>query len=191
MKKKLSYSLILLCSLGLTSQAIAQDSRQGEGNAKSDFGERNRDTTDTPKMYERQDQQFTAMALSGSQFEIRSSKLALQRSQNPQIKEYAQHMMDEHPKLNAQLRHGAMIGGQSEALMLSSEHQAVMAGLEALNGTDFDQAYVLAQIAAHQEAIGLFEKEAQYGQNPSLKVIANENLSNLRNHLEMAEQLPR
>lgn len=138
--------------------------------------------SDTPKQLERQDHDFLTKAQPSNRFELRSSRLALQRAGDPRIKEFAQQMITDH-------------GSKSFAVLnkrrgkLPPDLAMKMRDLESLSGTDFDHKYMEYQLAAHKEAIGLFEQEAKMGQNAQLRRFAQETLPSLRHHLEMVQQL--
>ena len=53
----------------------------------------------------------------------------------------------------------------------------------------FDRRFVQAQVAAHQQAVQLYDRYAQGGDDQKLKQFAQEMLPTLREHLQVAEQL--
>jgi putative membrane protein len=56
-------------------------------------------------------------------------------------------------------------------------------------GAAFDRAFIEAQIKAHQEAIALFEKQANGIGDADIKAFAQKQLPALRNHLKQAQDL--
>src|SRR5688500_14470130 len=56
-------------------------------------------------------------------------------------------------------------------------------------GAAFDRGFIDAQVKAHQEAITLFEKQANGSGDADLKAIAQKQLPGLRNHLKQAQDL--
>jgi putative membrane protein len=56
-------------------------------------------------------------------------------------------------------------------------------------GNAFDRGFLEAQVKAHQEAIALFEKQANGGGDGDLKAFAQKQLPGLRNHLKQAQDL--
>jgi putative membrane protein len=52
---------------------------------------------------------------------------------------------------------------------------------------DFASDYDPMQVSAHKDAVSLFERYAQGGDNPKLKDWAGKTLPALQHHLEMAE----
>jgi putative membrane protein len=58
-------------------------------------------------------------------------------------------------------------------------------------GAAFDEGYIAEQIKAHQDAIALFEQQANSGTDADLKAFAAAQLPALRDHLREAETLQR
>ena len=56
-------------------------------------------------------------------------------------------------------------------------------------GAAFDRGFLEAQVKMHQDAIALFEKEANGGSDSDLKAFAQKQLPALRNHLKQAQDL--
>jgi putative membrane protein len=56
-------------------------------------------------------------------------------------------------------------------------------------GAAFDRGFIEAQVKAHQEAIALFEKQSNSGNDGDLKAFAQKQLPALRNHLKQAQDL--
>lgn len=130
---------------------------------------------------------FISRANSGNLFEIQSSQLALEKSQNNPVREFAQKMVQDHTQAGDQLK--AVAQGQSLPSSPDQEHAQMLQQLRGASGPDFDRRYVQLQQTGHQETVRLFEQYAQAGDSPQLKQLAQQTLATLRQHLQGAQQL--
>ncbi|MGN6369648.1 MAG: DUF4142 domain-containing protein [Phycisphaerae bacterium] len=131
-----------------------------------------------------QDRQFVQQASEGGMYEVKSSQLALQKTQDARVRMIAQHMIHDHTQANQQLKQTAQQDGLSAASQPGDQQQQMIEQLQKLNGTDFDQQYIQQQTQAHQETIALFQKEASNGQD-ALRSFAAQTLPTLQQHLQM------
>lgn len=134
---------------------------------------------------------FIPMAASSNQFEIQSSELALQQAQDQQVKDLAQHMIDEHTAMGERMKEILQSAGVQAPAgeALDPRHQQMLDTL-ASSQSNFDQAYVKAQQQAHQEAVQLFSAYAESGDQDQIVTFAQESLPRLKQHLQMVQQLP-
>jgi len=133
------------------------------------------------------DQDFTMKAASAGMFEVESSRLALERSKNDQVKKFAQHMIDDHSKANKELMGLAQMLKLTPEQKMAAKHQKEMDKLKDTR-ENFDQAYMQAQVKGHEEAVALFTGESRGGTNPMLKAWAAQTLPTLQMHLQMARE---
>lgn len=129
-------------------------------------------------------QSFVTKASIGNQFEIESSQLALEKSENAAVRDFADDMVEDHTEAGNELSE-ALESSSSKAQPaenLDSKHQKLLNKLKAANGTNFDKLYITMQGDAHKEAIALFDAYAKNGTDESLKEFAQETLPTLREH---------
>jgi putative membrane protein len=69
------------------------------------------------------------------------------------------------------------------------DHQAQLDNLAAAAAEDFDGAYLGAQLAAHNEAVMLFEGYANQGAEGPLRTFATDTLPALQQHLQEVKPL--
>ncbi len=131
---------------------------------------------------------FVKIAAVNGQFEIASSKLAQQRA-DAESRKFAARMVSDHSKGAAALEAVAAAARIDVPKELDSSHQRKLDKLKALHGADFDREYDSQQIAAHRDAVSLFERYAKGGDNKQLKSFATKYLPHLRHHLQMAKKL--
>lgn len=114
---------------------------------------------------------FAQQAASGDLFEIQSSQLALTRAASQRLK--------------------ALASGLQVPLPTAPQgpHAVLLAQLGTLQGAAFDQAYMAAQLTAHEQAVKLFTAYSRAGHQPQLRAHAVQTLPHLRMHLERARTL--
>ena len=135
---------------------------------------------------------FVKNASIANQFEIDSSKLALEKSQNADVKAFAQKMIDDHTKAGNDLKAALPKSGVDKAYLrdvLDDKHQGMMKDLKDEAGNDFDNEYVSKQVAAHDEAVTLFQDYSEDGENAVLKDFATKTLPTLKMHQDHVNKL--
>jgi putative membrane protein len=115
--------------------------------------------------------------------------MALERAANADVKRFAQQMVDDHSKANQELMALASQKGMTLPNTLPIPAQATLSALSGVTGEEFDKCYVHDQIAAHIQAVGLFEAEAKRGQDPQLKAWAAKTLPALKEHLTTIKKM--
>lgn len=133
---------------------------------------------------------FVKEAAISDMFEIESGKLAQQKG-SPEARAFASRMIDDHSKTSNQLKDLVKSGDVKADVptALDSSHQAKLDKLNGLSGDDFNKNYDSVQLAAHKDAISLFERYAKGGDNAKLKDWVGKTLPTLQDHLKMAENL--
>lgn len=132
--------------------------------------------------------EFVNQALVSGVTQMETAKLALQQSKAPEIKEFAQLIIDERTTANNDL-----------TTIAKKKRIKVISGNELLNKTNalilkpnntenFDAAYVKHQIKMRQDEIELFNKGA-LSTDAELAGFATENIPKLSHNLHLAETL--
>lgn len=133
---------------------------------------------------------FVKEAAISDMFEIQSAQLAEQKS-DTSAKAFADKMIADHQKTSAELKAAIDSGKVSAALptQLDTSHQDMLTKLQALDGDAFARQYQKDQVAAHKDAVSLFQRYSKGGDNPGLKEWAAQTLPTLQQHLTMAQKL--
>ena len=175
--KSTSIALIVIASLAATAPAMSQSVGEQTG-VNSVLGV----SPSTPD--------FVLQAAISDMFEIQTSELAQQRADEP-TKAFASQMIAAHTKTTTELKALIASGKVTETppTKMDSAHQEKLDDLKKLNGAEFTERYQEDQVEAHENAVSLFERYANGGDNPALKEWAGKTLPELKHHLEMAEQL--
>jgi putative membrane protein len=136
-------------------------------------------------------QDFVTLAAQSDMLEIESSKLALTKADSAKAKQFADKMIKDHTATSNELK-ALVAGGKVPASLpptLDKAHQEKLDKLSKLNGRDFTKEYDDMQVAAHKDAVSLFERYSKEGDNAELKAFAAKHLPHLQEHLKMAQAL--
>lgn len=131
---------------------------------------------------------MTAAAYSGNA-EIEAGRMALTKTKNAEVKQFAQQMIAEHTKANNELKTLAGKKTFTPPTDLDAEHKTMAADMSELEGEAFDRAYMQGQVADHEKTVALFETQSTSGTDADAKAFAAKTLPNLKMHLEMARKL--
>ena len=135
---------------------------------------------------------FLMFADAGDLYEIQSSRLALETTQNSDIRWVAQMMIDHHSKTTQDAAAAAMRAGISVPTpMLDAPKAAMLASLSRFDGVQRDHLYLAQQMVAHKEALGLMKTYAETGDTPEFKAVAQSTVLIVQDHLSMVERLMR
>jgi len=120
--------------------------------------------------------------------EVELGKVALKKSQDSQVRTFAQRMITDHGKANDELSSIADRKQLQVPKKLDSEHQSMVTELSGKSGTDFDAAYAQHMAEGHGKAVALFEAEAQ-ASDSDLSSFASKTLPTLKEHKQLADKL--
>jgi putative membrane protein len=135
-----------------------------------------------------QDKLFVRQAAIGNQAEVELGELARKKGASQSVRDFAQHMIDDHGKSADLLRRLGRGASANMPKELDPEHQSVRAKLQQASGKDFDVAYIGSMIQDHQRTVNLLQWQITGGQNEALKKYAADTLPDVMEHLEMAKQ---
>lgn len=142
-----------------------------------------------PAMQRMQDKDFVHTAMQGSMAEVQLGQLAEQKASSPDVKQFAQKMTQDHAQLNQQMKPIAQQLGVRTPKRLSKKAEKTDAKLQALSGTQFDNAYIKAMVKDHENDLSEFRHEAQSTQDPALKQAAQQGARVIEQHLAMIKQI--
>ncbi len=133
------------------------------------------------------DKMFVKKAIMGSDTEIAAAKMALQKSSNPQVQQFAQKMVDDHTKLLDDMKQIAAQENIKYKDEPSPEGKKMAAKLDKLSGPEFDKAYVNGMVKDHKEDVKDFTAEVNTGKDQPTKDAAQKGLPVIQEHLQMIE----
>ena len=136
-----------------------------------------------------EDKSFMKEAMEGDMAEIQLAKVAQQKASSDQVKQFAQRMIDDHTKLDAQMKPMAMQFGVEAPTDLSAKHKSVQSKLQGLSGNQFDQEYIKAMVNDHREDDQAFLREQTAAKDPTVKNAVTQAEPIIADHLRMAQDV--
>ena len=108
-------------------------------------------------------------------FEVAASKIALERAKFPDIKEFAQTMIDNHTKSTENLKAALTQSGAADAVPaeFNADYKNMIASLNKATDQEYDRQYIDQQIEIHMNALTLLRDYAKDGDNPELRIFAD------------------
>jgi putative membrane protein len=133
------------------------------------------------------DKAFVVEAASGGMAEVELGKLAKERGQSDVVKNFAQHMVEDHSKANGELAQLASKKGVMLPAQLLPKHKKTSDALAKETGAAFDKMYMREMVKDHENDVAAFQKEADSGKDAELVAWVKQTLPTLKAHLEMAK----
>jgi len=131
------------------------------------------------------DRNFMVAAAQGGMAEVQMAQLALKKTNNPKVRDFAQMMVKDHSDLNAKLAPMATQLGVSLPTGMTSADAGALSRLRRQNGSTFDRNYMASQKNAHAKALALFQDAGNQADNLTLRNFFAQNANTIATHLEM------
>ncbi|HEY7170483.1 MAG TPA: DUF4142 domain-containing protein [Vicinamibacterales bacterium] len=133
------------------------------------------------------DHQFVMDAARGGMAEVELGKLAGDKAQSEQVKQFGHRMAQDHAKANDELKSLAQQKNIMLPSTLDAKDKATVDRLSKLSGAAFDRAYMQDMLQDHRKDVNEFRKESQSGKDPEVKAWAAKTLPTLEEHLRLAQ----
>lgn len=184
--KKLSYVFMIAAS-ALAFQSCNHAAKDAKQDA--DSLNKTKDTTTNAAAtggiaVNSDDAKFATAAANGGLAEVALGKLALTKTSNAAIKDFANMMVTDHGKANAELMAIAKAKNITLPAEPDSAHLKKANDLAKLNGADFDKEYVSAMKDGHKKTLDLMNDEAKNGKDAELKAFAAKTAPVVQSHLD-------
>lgn len=135
-----------------------------------------------------QDQRFVKQAANG-QVEVEIGRYVLDHGGTPAVRTFARWMVTDHTMADKMLHRTAQAAGAEVPGSLDREAQDMVARIQKLRGAELDRTYIRDMVEDHTKDVQAFQQEAQSGQNPQLKSLAQDLLPALQQHLAAAQDI--
>jgi len=121
--------------------------------------------------------------------EVELARVAAQKAQNPEVKRFAQRMLSDHTKANAELKQLATTKSITLPAQVKPEQKDAHDRLAKMSGAEFDREYMSIMVSDHDKAVTAFQEESQDGSDPELKAWATKTLPTLQEHQRLAREI--
>ena len=135
------------------------------------------------------DRSFLQHEAQGASYELAIAQLAQQKATRPDVKAYAQRIVSDHEQANAELSKLAQSKGVSLPTEMTSNDQTRLAGLQNLQGNDFDRSYVQESVRINAGDKRDFAKEAKTTHDPAIRAYVKQFTGMDAQHEQAAKQL--
>jgi putative membrane protein len=175
----------LLAALVSATIAVSAAAGTSPGNKAAGM-----DRASSQRTINRADRELLVDIARSGHAETAASKLALQKSQNPEVKAFAQRVIEDHAKADARLRAVAAAKRVDLPDGPSTAKKAKLKLLEGMNPRTFDGAYLEHfGVVMHEEALETLRGRALDGDDSDVKTLAKELVPVLEGHLNTAHEL--
>ena len=139
---------------------------------------------------ERGDRKMMEDLAQGNMAEIDAGKMALEKSQNAEVKKFAQQMVDEHGSALADVQALARAKNLTLPDGAGAMAKTKATALKALSGNLFDKEYAKrSAVGDHESTLKLLQKIQKDSKDGDLKALAAKMQPTVEHHLMMAKEL--
>jgi putative membrane protein len=141
------------------------------------------------------DAEIAATVTAANDTDIETAKLALEKSANADVKQFANEMIAAHTQLNQQgsallTKLGVTPADNPTSTSIKTGGESTRATLKGLSGADFDKAYVNAEVDLHQAVLDQLDNSLiPSAQNAELKTLLEQARPTISAHLDHAKSL--
>jgi len=135
----------------------------------------------------RADSKFLKEASEANQSEIKLGELAKERASSEEVKDFAEHMINDHRESQEQVTR--LAEEKNVELPKKDMEDHTYRKLSKLSGAKFDDAYMDAMVKDHKKDVSEFEKACKKVQDQDVQSFANKTLPKLEEHLQKAKKL--
>jgi putative membrane protein len=181
--KKISLLLLLVVST-LSFQACSEKKKESEDSVEN--AENTNDAKEDAGTGQTEDtNEFAVKAANGGMLEVELGRLAQEKAQSKDVKEFGAMMVKDHSKANEELKTIAATQNITLPTTLGEDEQKHVNDMAKLSGAEFDKKYVSMMVDDHKEDIDLFKKAAEDDKtNPAVKDFASKTLPTLQKHMD-------
>ena len=131
------------------------------------------------------DRKFLMEGMQGDMAEVQLGKLAQQKGQSEDVKQFGQMLEQDHSQHLQQAQQEAQQLGVTAPQQLDAKHKATYERMSKLTGAQFDKQFTKHEVADHKKDIAEYQKQAK-SKGP-LAQFAQQTVPVLQKHLQTAQ----
>ncbi len=135
--------------------------------------------------------EFLIQVMEDSLAEMELCMVALDNTDNVEIKAFAQSMLDEHGKLGQQIEQLAKSMKVPFPKRVRAEHASMIRDMSRLMGEDFERRFVEQNLAYHENDLTVFQHYAAEEAEGPVRELADAGVKLFGKHLKMVKELAR
>ncbi|MGE5621854.1 MAG: DUF4142 domain-containing protein, partial [Bacillota bacterium] len=156
-----------------SSQSATDSARSPSSGSASAAGGSTSSTSSADKLSASDQAMMKQLAMT-NMAEIEAAKIALNKSKDEQVRNFAQKMVDDHTQATKQLQDLAQAKGVALPDNLDAKHKAEIDKLSALSGDKFDKTYMTqGGVSDHRQAHALLSRIEKQAKDNDLKQLAS------------------
>lgn len=181
--------------LAIVGVAACADAGESEQEAGTDTAAAVSPATNPAQTSGISDAQIVHIAKTANDADIEGGNLANSKSQNADVKSFANLMISDHTAANQAGMQAAQAAGVSPqdnptSQQLLADHQAAAQRLQSLSGAEFDKAYIAHEVDMHQKVLSALDQTLiPNAQNPELKGVLTQVRAAVEAHLTRARDI--
>jgi len=170
-----------------SSNMMSNDSNK-MNNSMSSSSDTAKNTTAMP-MADDNTKDFAKEAATGGMMEVELGNIAMKNSATQQVKDFGKMMVDDHTKLNNQLKDLATKKNVDLPTTVTNDQQKEIDKLSKKTGANFDKDYVDIMIDDHKKDISAFKKAGDKLSDSDFKTFIMNALPTLQKHLDAIQSI--
>lgn len=189
MRKNVLMAGVLSAAMVLSGMAVAQSSGSSSSSSQSESQQASTSSKSGSNSLNAKDRAFMKEAAEGGLMEVELGQMVQQKAESQDVKQFAQRMVDDHTKLNDQLKSVAQQVNFTVPTSMSAKGKAAKQRLEKLSGEQLDRAYMQLMVQDHTQDVAKFKQESKTAKNDAVKQLAEQATPTLESHLQEAKKV--
>jgi putative membrane protein len=139
--------------------------------------------------FDRADRKHFREIAQANMAEVQAGKLAQSKASSDDVKQFAQHMVEDHGKMLQEQESMAQAKGVALPKEPGKAEKSALKKLQSASGEQFDRGYMQQMVKDHEKALKLVQDTAKGAKDAELKQAAEKAAPEIEKHLDMAKQI--